>query len=373
MLPSAVRELPTEELHELAKQQMGAGKFAQANSIYEEILSRDEDSPACLSMLGVIAYLTGKEDLAEGFLQTALDLYRERLEAYPSDSSARANYAILLLAIGETEAGETELDKTDFALQGRGLTQGEFFDRFEAGIGRGIPLVLFAGAPYSGCEMLAHCLASGLRIPFGVMSIGMFPRTRLTPSRLFVAAQGGFAAAESIAPTSYNLDKLQSAGVFRLTLVTRDPRAVVLSWCHSIMNDSAMRIMAPIWRGTYPPHAVLRQGPEAVLSWGIETLLPILCRYLADWRALADEPGSAWRIGFSAIERATEDPTGEAHRILGHFDISSSEFDQSAAELPRPTRLTNLSNWRAGYTAEQIARADALLPDPLAEAFGWDK
>jgi hypothetical protein len=373
VLPAAVRELPTEELHNLAQRQMGAGKFALARSIYEEILLRDEDQAPCLSMLGSIGYLTGQDELADGFVQRALDLYRERLAESPSDSNARAHYAGLLLAQGDIEEGERALEGTDFPLQGRGLSQGDFFELFQAGIDRGLPLTLFVGAPYSGCEMLAQCLASGLRIPFGLMSMGMFPRTTLIPSRLFVAAQGGFAAAESIAPSLYNLEKLQTAGISRLVLVTRDPRAAVLSWCQSIMNDSAMRIMAPLWRETYPPHAVLRQGPEAVLSWGIETLLPIVCGCLADWRAVAEEPGSSWRLHVTSIEKTTEDPIGEANRILAHFEIGAGEFDTGAADLPQPSKLTGPPQWRKGYTAAQLAQADDVLADDLAQAFGWRK
>ncbi len=79
VLPPSVRELSNEDLSELARKQHLAGKLAVARQLYEELLRRDEDPKSCLTMLAAIAYLTGQDALAEGYLERTLDLYREHL------------------------------------------------------------------------------------------------------------------------------------------------------------------------------------------------------------------------------------------------------------------------------------------------------
>jgi hypothetical protein len=373
VLPPSLRELSNEDLSEFARKQHLAGKLALAREIYEELLRRDEDPKSCLTMLAAIAYLTGQEALAEGYVERTLDLYREHLEDYPSDSGARVQYGLLMLARGEVAEGEAALARVDLSLVTRSGPQGDFIARFEKGIERGLPLMLLTGSPYSGCEGLGEAIANGLEVANGPLSLGIFPRTSFVPSRLFAAAQGGFVATETIGPTPYNLKQMAAAGVSRTVVVTRDPRAVALSWAQALQVDQSLKLMAPLWRDVFPSAQVVRGGPAAILEWSIVTVVPLVCRVLADWKALADEGRAAMAVDFVAVEASAADPLGEVGRLLAFFGIDASEFDPARAGLPAPMASTGVPAWRAGFSEPQIAEASALIPDDLARAFGWRK
>jgi hypothetical protein len=371
VLPPSVRELSNEDLSKLARKQHLAGKLAVARQLYEELLRRDEDAKTCLTMLATIAYLTGQDALAEGYLERTLDLYREHQAAYPSDSGARLQYGLLQLARGQTDEGESALSQVDLPLAARSGPQGEFITRFEKGIERGLPLMLLTGAPYSGCEGIGEAIANGLEVASGSLSLGLYPRACFIPSRLFVAAQGGFVATETVAPTPYNVGQMAAAGVSRTAVITRDPRAVALSWAQALQIDQSLKIMAPLWRDFFPSAQVLRGGLPAALDWSIATIIPLVCRVLADWKALADEGRSEMAVAFAAVEAGATDPLGEVHRLLEFFGVDEKAFDTERAQLPAPVATGGPPAWQASFTKQQFAEATALIPDDLAEALGW--
>jgi len=371
VLPPSVRELSNEDLSEFARKQHLAGRLAFAREIYEELLRREEDPKSCLTMLASIAYLTGRDALAEGYVERTLDLYDEHMEAYPNDSGARMQRGLLRLARGETAEGEAAMARIDLPLVTKSGTQGEFFTRFEKGIERGLPLMLFAGSPYSGCERLGEVIANGLNVASGPLALGIFPRTSFVSLRLAVAAQGGFVAAETVSPTPYNLEQMAAAGVSRTVVVTRDPRAVALSWAQAIQIDWNLKLLAPLWRDVFPSARVLRAGAPAILEWSIATIVPLVCRALADWQALADEGRPTAAVRFTAVEASAADPLGEVRQILAFFDIDPGEFDTARAQVPDPVAPTDPPPWRAAFSESQFAEASALVPGDLARAFGW--
>jgi hypothetical protein len=368
VLPPSVRELSNEDLSEFARKQHLAGRLAVAREVYEELLRREEDTKSCLTMLASIAYLTGQDALAEGYVERTLDLYDEHLEAYPSDSGARLQRGLLRLARGETAEGEAAMARIDLPLVTKSGPQGEFFSRFEKGIERGLPLMLLAGSPFSGCEGLGEVIAKGLGVASGPLALGLFPRTSFIASRLSVAAQGGFVATETVGPTPYNLDQMAAAGVSRMVVVTRDPRAVALSWAQAMQIDWNLKLVAPLWRDVFPSARVLRAGAPAILEWSIATIVPLVCRYLADWKALADEGRPTAAVHFTAVEASAADPLGEVQQILTFFDIDPGELDTTRAAVPEPA---DPAPWRAAFSEPQFAEASALIPSDLACAFGW--
>jgi hypothetical protein len=371
VLPPSVRELSNEDLSEFARKQHLAGRLAFAREIYEELLRREEDPKSCLTMLASIAYLTGQDALAEGYVERTLDLYDEHLEAYPNDSGARMQRGLLRLARGEIAEGEAAMARIDLPLVTKSGPQGEFSARFEKGIERGLPLMLFTGSPYSGCEGLGEVIAKGLDAASGPLALGLFPQTFLISSRLSIAAQGGFVATETVGPTPYNLEQMAAAGVSRMVVVTRDPRAVALSWAQAIQIDWNLKLLAPLWRGVFPPARVLRAGAPAILDWSITTIVPLVCRSLADWKALADEGRPAVAVHFTAVEASAADPLGEVQKILAFFGVDRGEFETARAEVPEPVAPTDPPPWRAALSKPQLAKASALIPGDLAQAFDW--
>ena len=129
--------------------------------------------------------------------------------------------------------------------------------------------------------------------------------------------------------------------------------------------------MAPLWRDIYPSAQVLRGGPAAILDWSIATIIPLVCRVLAAWKALADEGRKAMAIEFAAVEASAADPLGEITRLLDFYSVDAAAFNHERARLPAPVATSGPPAWQAAFTERQLTEASALVPDELAGNFGW--
>ncbi len=131
--------------------------------------------------------------------------------------------------------------------------------------------------------------------------------------------------------------------------------------------------MAPLWRDIYPSAQVLRGGPAALLDWSIATIIPLVCRVLADWKALADEGRRAMAVEFAAVEASAADPLGEITRLLDFYSVDAAAFDPERAQLPAPVATSGPPAWQAAFTERQLAEASVLVPKDLAKHFGWTR
>ena len=67
---------------DLAAQHHKAGRFADAEDIYQQVLQTEPDQPAAIHMLGVLAYQSGKNELAVTLISRALEIQPDLVEAY---------------------------------------------------------------------------------------------------------------------------------------------------------------------------------------------------------------------------------------------------------------------------------------------------
>ena len=73
--PSSEQQtLTIQQAIDLAVQHHTAGRFFEAESIYQQILQTDPNQPVALNLLGVIAHQVGKNDIAVDLITKALSL-----------------------------------------------------------------------------------------------------------------------------------------------------------------------------------------------------------------------------------------------------------------------------------------------------------
>ena len=77
----------------LAMQHQSAGRIAEAERIYRQILEVEPNQPAALHLLGVIAHMAGQSDVGIQMIKKAIGLA-------PKDLSARCNLGHVFLDLG---------------------------------------------------------------------------------------------------------------------------------------------------------------------------------------------------------------------------------------------------------------------------------
>ena len=74
--------LTVQQALDLAVQHHNEGRLPQAETIYQQILQTDPNQPVALHLLGVVAYQTGKSDLAVDRITRALAIKPDYAEAH---------------------------------------------------------------------------------------------------------------------------------------------------------------------------------------------------------------------------------------------------------------------------------------------------
>ena len=59
------QRLSIQQALDLALQEHGAGRFSEAEGLYQQVLQADPNQPVALHLLGVIAHQNGNNDVAE--------------------------------------------------------------------------------------------------------------------------------------------------------------------------------------------------------------------------------------------------------------------------------------------------------------------
>jgi len=81
---------------ELALQRHQAGRLAEAEALYRQILAADPNHPGALHLLGLIVHQAGRHDLA-------VDLIRQSLALKPNNHAAHCNLGVACHAIGRLD------------------------------------------------------------------------------------------------------------------------------------------------------------------------------------------------------------------------------------------------------------------------------
>ena len=348
-----------------------AGALDQARDIYQRILEVMPDHPDAVIMMASISFRQGDERSGQTYLDRAIDVTRATIQRKPADQGTRAALVNLLLARGRIAEAEALMRDLDIPLNPIRTTNEEFAARREASIGRDLPAMAISTIPKSASESIWNQLAEGLGLAQCYLSLGLFPDCCLVPARVAEAARGGVIAKDHIAPTAHNLRALRQAGVDRVIVHYRDPRQAALSWVHFARDDINQRLMAPLWRKIVPPAGVLSRDLGAQIDWCIENYLPLLIGFLADWRKVDADPDRPVSVLFLSFELFRAEPARYFERALEFYRVPPERFAAEAEAEVVHLRKGQTDEWRGVFTEAQRKRAGELIPDDMAEAFGW--
>jgi tetratricopeptide (TPR) repeat protein len=94
----------TQQAIDLALQHHNAGRFPEAENIYQQILRDDPNHPVALHLLGVIAHQLGKNEVA-------VDLINKAIAIMPDYAQAYSNLGTALKELGRLDEAVTSYDK----------------------------------------------------------------------------------------------------------------------------------------------------------------------------------------------------------------------------------------------------------------------
>lgn len=365
------RKLPVEQAFATAMEWQKEGRLVEARQVYEQIVSRFPDHAQSLTMLASISHQQGQDFQAVVHLDKAIGLYQAAFGRNPADLGARAQLVNLLLARGRVAEAEALMPGLQMPLNPIRTTPEAFERRRAAARGRNLPPILITTFPKSASESIWNKLAEGLDSAQAHVSIGLFPDCTIVPSRAGLLAQGGLIAKEHLSASRFNLKVLADHGLDRVIVHHRDPRQATLSWAHFARDDINKRLLAPLWRKIVPPAQVLSQDLGAQIDWCIENYLPLLIRFLADWRAADADPERPISALFMSFELFRVEPARYFDRVLEFYDVPRERFAADADAEVVHLRKGEIDEWRGVFTEAQRERAWELIPDAMAEAFGW--
>jgi hypothetical protein len=152
----------------------------------------------------------------------------------------------------------------------------------------------------------------------------------------------------------------------------RDPRQATLSWAHFARDDIHQRLMAPLWRKIVPPAEILTRDLDAILDWCLEYYLPLLIRFLRDWRAVEADSTQPISVLFSSFEQFRLNPAAYFDRVLSFYGIGKENYTEAAKAEVVHLRKGRVDEWRSVFTEAQQRRAWAQIPADMAAEFGWE-
>lgn len=228
------------------------------------------------------------------------------------------------------------------------------------------PSIFVVTLPKSGTMFIGHSLRETLGYDYtGVLVTPTFPKNIVWQAMARDFARGGMVSVSHMQPDAENLAVLKEAGIRKCLLHVRDPRAALASWYHFLADF-----------GTNRDRVVLGSNDdfwELPKSRQMDRYIDAFYKPCIDWL-------SAW------VEIAESNCNLDI-LVKSHDQLASREHDYLTSVLDffglaAPVRIIAKSrdthyrqgdneSWRSDLTREQIERVNALLPQSLAERFGW--
>ncbi|MDX2074218.1 MAG: hypothetical protein SFX19_07650 [Alphaproteobacteria bacterium] len=130
----------------------------------------------------------------------------------------------------------------------------------EAAMAAGKPSVILTALPRSASGFLSYAIAEILGVPVLRASMGSFPHHAVVRNWAQNIAQGGAVTHEHFDGSEQNINQLLQAGVKKIYVQIRDPRAAAWSYLHHTASSYRQRgetvTLEDIMHTEYYPHAI---------------------------------------------------------------------------------------------------------------------
>ncbi len=238
------------------------------------------------------------------------------------------------------------------------------------------PSILLNTLPKSGSVYLLSTLMHGLGLDRDRISGGYFPDDLIIRDLVESFTESPGVAQEHLPARRLNLVQLNNR-VDRMLVHVRDPRQATLSWTHHInklnsKNDLyALSVVMPTLPEDYFDRDLSQQ-----IEWQIEHHLPLLVKWIEGWLKADQDATFKPKIKFTRYKDFHRNELEFIASILDFYGIAHQDFQhhgQSPKQGDAHYRQGRTDEWRQVFSADQIIKANAVVPDALLERFGWER
>jgi len=226
--------------------------------------------------------------------------------------------------------------------------------------------------PKSGTYYLSRLFSEGLGLRSLIVSNQYFPHDTIYQPRLREFIKGGYVSQDHYPASQVNVTHLAHL-LEKVVVQTRDPRQAMLSYVHFLSSEAFVKNIPETRRFVYPtlPENFYELELARQLDWGIEYWLPELVTWIREWQDA--DANSTLSVLFTRFEDLVTDESALVHSILDFLEIPQDAYVPPKIELDSSVhfRAGQSDEWRKTLTADQIGRANELIPDDMKERFGW--
>jgi len=247
------------------------------------------------------------------------------------------------------------------------------------GRGGNVPPVLLVTLPKAGSIFIHTALRRTLRLPMLKIACPGIHEQTLDHRRLAKFVKGNAVCREHFAARDFMLEGLRLAGIRKMVVHVRDPRAAVLSWTRNmerVLEDDGEAALVLDNEQTTP--AAYFDGSFAQrLEWQVAHQLPRYVEWIEGWMdAIERNSGAGITFKVTTYEDFAADNRTFVEELLRFYEIT---VDPSWISIPRyEIGKANVFHVSQTTTREEMgealyARASAMVPDRLITRFGWPR
>lgn len=234
---------------------------------------------------------------------------------------------------------------------------------------RSLPSIFLVCPPKSAGSYIMHRLQRGLGLERRWITNGTFWPDLIRQGSLDQFRRtGGCIAFHHTEASSLNLFLLGQTDV-KVLINLRDPRQCMLSAIHYALRHFPRgdRLVDP----HEPPADFETWSLERQIDWALDTLLEKYIAWIEGWRA-AIESGQIQALETEYADMV-RDETAFFRNILAFYGIPEDKLKAADLALDDTVnyRKGEVNEWDRVFTPAQKQRARAMIPEHLANRFGW--
>lgn len=228
---------------------------------------------------------------------------------------------------------------------------------------RGKPSIFIATLVKSGTKYIASTVGKSLGYQRGrSLYKGRFPTNTVMRHMAEDYALGGLAGAGHLQGSPENIRILREAGLTKLVLHVRDPRAALNSYLHYFRKRPVLRARAP--------EGFDSLTDEEQLNYHIDRYYKNALRWLSEWLDyIAGDPEI--EVHITTYDLLVADETALFQSIFDFYSVQPKRLERPPKDAQRNFRSGRTDEWRETISPAQIERITAMIPERLFKRFGW--
>lgn len=226
-------------------------------------------------------------------------------------------------------------------------------------IAKGLPSVAMITLGKSASVSVGAIFHSGFVLPSVAYSL---VNTEVVDSWARDYARGGACYTTHLRPTARNVARLKASGIPKIVVHVRDPRQAMLSAIHHMRRYTDQNSNTVDWETSQLPDQIdtLMETYLGSIGW------------ISGWLGA----GTELDIHYSTFEEYVTDEAAFIERYLAYYGAPREHFNlahatQRQAGTDYHLRRGEIDEWREVFPKDVVARLTSLLPNALAERFGW--